>query len=163
MGGRGYCSQVGTRKQRWGENVSEKVAERSLENQGLASQHPVPRDVGASGQAPLIQHVRSWMAPTCVQEASGTSPALSPHHGQNRHPTESSCAAGATAHAHARSMARNAGAGEQLAEGGAQGFGSSPVSEQSGLSLGFPQLEKSGHNTHLTKGAGTVSKRESAL
>lgn len=51
-------------------NVSEKVAERSLENQGLASQHPVPRDGGHLARYPLIQHVRSWMA-LCVQEASG--------------------------------------------------------------------------------------------
>lgn len=54
-------------------NVSGKAAERSQrirENQGLASQCPVPREEGCLARCPLIQHIRSWMA-LCVQEACG--------------------------------------------------------------------------------------------
>ena len=51
-------------------DVSGKAVERSLENQGLASQHLVPREEGHLARSPLIQHIRSWMA-LCVQEACG--------------------------------------------------------------------------------------------
>lgn len=46
--------------------VSGKAAERSLENQGLASQRPVPREEVCLARCPLIQCIRSWMA-LCVQ------------------------------------------------------------------------------------------------
>ena len=72
-----------------------------------------------------------------------TNPALSPHRGQNRHPTESSSAAGAQGPCKSLEHGQKRWGWGAAGRGRGLDFGSSPVSEQCGLSLDFPQLEKS--------------------
>lgn len=68
--GQGLLLPSGNKETDGEKNVSGKVAERSLENQGLASQRLVPREEGRLVRSPLIQCIRSGMA-LCVQEACG--------------------------------------------------------------------------------------------
>ena len=123
--------------------VSGKAAERSLENQGLASQCPVPREEGCLARCQMPDSAHQIMDGPLCPGGLWTSPALSPYRGQNRHPTESSSAAGDQGPCKSLEHGWKCWGWGTAGRGRGLGFGSSSVSEQSDLSLGFPQLEKS--------------------